>query len=54
MDNISVQQKVYKDGSKAWYLHFWDNEGKAYHSLKITKKQFDELRNKKFELYPKE
>jgi hypothetical protein len=52
MENVSIEAKVYSDGSKAWYLNFWDNEGKKFHALRITSKQFHELKEKKFDVYP--
>lgn len=44
MENVSVEIKEYPDGSKNWYLVFWSNEGEVFKKLKITSKQFKELR----------
>jgi len=50
MESVSIEQRTFSDKSKACYLHFWSNEGEIFHSMRITKKQFDELKKKGFEI----
>jgi hypothetical protein len=43
--NVSIEEIIYSDKSKSWFLVFWNNEGEVFKKLKITSKQFKELKN---------